>query len=467
MFTYLTLTYVPGDKKIISPKLRGIAQKLSLRDKNARRYETLRRKANYLEWKKLFAMSEGDAAIPKSAEEKADRIEAICEVLVDFCDKGDISIDKLPFHVEQLFIALNLRMEKEPSIKKYLEDNDDLPLKMKPFISLVVGSSYSPGRSNRDTLFKTPDALAEILYNKECEVLTIGRSEVDKRKEEHFPYAIGSMDKDAQDVLLNGLNRLLDYKLKDRPEKEKKKVVVFFTLAVHDAASNLRLTDSFCDAFNASPSIKALKADRRVYVVVTGTDAILPSSSLTFYKVPGVGLNGFSPAGYSFSKLYQIIKGAMLVAEGFQMKELTGQLTKLEKIMATADSSNRFAYLSKNQFSAEDIENYDVIVVRVLSVLEGVRGFSWVKDLSVLYTSMHVDRFVAASRSPHGCNDVDLVEDRICDNVIFRSKNVLTPHKAALHHIEAALRAIKQDDDAAIADDDFEEFNCSLKCTAN
>lgn len=427
-------------------------------------------------------MSKGDAGIPKTPEEKKARIASIYKVLVEFCDKKDISIDTLHKHVEQLFIDLNMKMETETSIRTYLDDNKDhdhAPAsRLRPYTSLVVGSSYSPRNDNKDTLFKTPDALAEILIEAKCEVLTIGRSTVTDRKDDHFQYAMGSLDENAQDMLVAGLNNLVGCKL----ENPKMKLVVFFTLAVHDAASNLRIMDSFCDAFNACSSIKkAMKADKsRVSVVVTGTDAILPSSSPTFYKVPGVGPTGFSPAGYSFSKLYQVIKGAILMAEGDQLKELTKQLSELEKVMGTTSSSaaNRFAYLQKNQFSAEDIKSYDNIVHEVLMVLEelkggrgGVRGFSWVKDLSVLFTSMHVDRFISTSKSQSSSSsseeDLDLIVDKICDNVIFRAKNVLTPHRAAFHHIAAALRAIQQDDAAA---DGVEESSssCSVfSCSAN
>lgn len=445
--------------------------KVKLKNKTTKRYETLNKKANYDDWIKLFAMSKYDAVIPSTAEEKSDRIVSIYEVLVEFCDKSDISIDNLNINVEQLFIALNKKMEEEPSISAYLNKNKVHDFTKRSFTALVVGSSYSPQRINKDTLFKTPDALAEILINADFEVLTIGRSGVDERKGEHFQHAMGSLDENAQDTLVAGLNKLLERKLKGE------KLVVFFTLAVHDAASNVRITDSFCDAFNACSSIQALKADQRVSVVVTGTDAILPSSSPTFYKVPGVGPTGFSPAGYSFSKLYQIIKGAILIAEGVQLKALTEQLAKLEKVMATADASNRFAYLQKNQFSADDIKTYDTIVNEVLKVLEGegegtagVRGFSWVKDLSVLYTSMHVDRFIAASRSASSSDDLDQIVDKICDNVIFRAKNALTPHRAAFHHIEAALRAIKHDDAAAnsVEESSSSSLSCSVfNCTAN
>ena len=443
--------------------------KVKLKNKKTKRYETLIKKANYDVWRKLFAMSKYDAVIPKTSQEKSDRIVSIYEVLIEFCDKSGISIDNLNINVEQLFIALNKKMEEEPSISTYLNKNKDHDFTKRSFTALVVGSSYSPQRINKDTLFKTPDALAEILINADFEVLTIGRSGVDERKEEHFQHAMGSLDENAQDTLVAGLNKLLERKLKGE------KLVVFFTLAVHDAASNVRITDSFCDAFNACSSIQALKADQRVSVVVTGTDAILPSSSPTFYKVPGVGPTGFSPAGYSFSKLYQIIKGAILIAEGVQLKVLTEQLAKLEKVMATADASNRFACLQKNQFSAEDIKTYDAIVNEVLKVLEGgggagVRGFSWVKDLSVLYTSMHVDRFIAASRSASSSDDLDQIVDKICDNVIFRAKNALTPHRAAFHHIEAALRAIKHDDAAAnsVEESSSSSLSCSVfNCTAN
>ena len=429
----------------------------------------MNKRANCEEWKKLFAMSQDDAVIPKTSEEKSARIVSIYEVLVkDFC-VHDISIDKLNKYVEQLFIDLNNRIEGEASIRKYLNDRvdkkDDAE-RMSSFTSLVVGSSYCRPRNNKDTLFKTPDALAEILIKWKCEVLTIGRSEVVERKEDHFQHAIGSLDENAQDTLNAGLNKLLEYKLKERP---KRKLIVFFTLAVHDAASNLRIADSLYDAFNACSYIKTMKADKRLSVVVTGTDAILPSSSPTFYKVPGVGPNGFSPAGYSFSKLYQIIKGALLIAVEHQREELTKLLTELEKVMrATPGAADRFAYLQKNQFSAEDIKAYDEIVTEVLKVLEGkgVRGFSWVKDLSVLYTSMHVDRFITASKSQSSSDGIDEIIDKICDNVIFRAKNVLTPHRAAFHHIDAALQAIDTDDAAA---NDVEEASssCSVfNCTA-
>lgn len=410
-------------------------------------------------------MSEKDAVIPKTPEEKSARIVSIYEVLVDFC-KRDISIDTLNKHVEQLFIDLNNRIEGEASIRKYLNDRVDDKYhaeRMSSFTSLVVGSSYSLLKNNKDTLFKTPDALAEILIKWKCEVLTIGRSGADERDKDHFKHAIGSLDKNAQDTLNAGLNTLLECKLKERPER---KLIVFFTLAVHDAASNLRIADSLCDAFNACSYIKAMKADKRVSVVVTGTDAILPSSSLTFYKVPGVGPNGFSPAGYSFSKLYQVIKGALLIAVEHYREELTKLLTELEKVMrATPGAADRFAYLQKNQFSAEDIKAYDDIVTKVLEVLEGVRGFRWVKDLSVLYTSMHVDRFITASMS-QSSSDIDEIIDKICDNVIFRAKNVLTPHRAAFHHIDAALQTIQMDDETV---NDVEEASssCSVfNCTA-
>jgi len=405
-------------------------------------------------------MSKNDTVIPITAEEKSARIVSIYEVLVDFCCNPDISIDTLNKNVEQLFIALNKRMEGEARIRKYLEDrvdNKDDAKRMSSFTSLVVGSSYSLLKNNKDTLFKTPDALVEILIKWKCEVLTIGRSGADERDKDHFKHAIGSLDKNAQDTLNAGLNTLLECKLKERPER---KLIVFFTLAVHDAASNLRIADSLCDAFNACSYIKTMKADKRVSVVVTGTDAILPSSSLTFYKVPGVGPNGFSPAGYSFSKLYQVIKGALLIAVEHQREELTKLLTELEKVMrATPGAADRFAYLQKNQFSVEDIKAYDDIVTKVLEVLEeeGVRGFSWVKDLSVLYTSMHVDRFITASKS-QSSSDIDEIIDKICDNVIFRAKNVLTPHRAAFHHIDAALQTIQLDDAAA---NDVEEASSS------
>jgi hypothetical protein len=71
---------------------------------------------------------------------------------------------------------------------------------------------------------------------------------------------------------------------------------------------------------------------------------------------------------------------------------------------------------------------------------------------------MHVDRFITASKSQSSSDDIDEIIDKICDNVIFRAKNVLTPHRAAFHHIDAALQTIQLDDAAA---NDVEEASSS------
>ena len=84
---------------------------LKLKNKTSKRYETLNKKANYDDWREWFAMSKDDAVIPKTSQEKSDRI---------------ASIDNLNINVEQLFIALNERMEEEPSIRTYLNKYKDL-----------------------------------------------------------------------------------------------------------------------------------------------------------------------------------------------------------------------------------------------------------------------------------------------------------------------------------------------------
>jgi hypothetical protein len=390
--------------------------------------------SNFSAWDKIFELSKGDINTPQYLEDKRSRVLLICESLRDFCLSSDISMESLPRDLLKLYVEVNKKMDKEPFLlPTYSTDN--IPAAIRERVSLVVGSSFIPDRIE-EMWFKTSNALARSLYSSNCKLLTIGRSVTPGREMDHFRCEVGVGE---EMNLKAGFDELLAPYMNER-------VIIFFTLAVHQPSVNLALMDSFCESFRSSILVQTLKANRHLSLVVTGTDAILPSTSSTFYKAPSVlPHTAVVPAGYSCSKLYQVINGAMLMADEHQYEELHRLLDELVDVMrCKADPpSERYAYLTANQFNAKDIENYDKIANKALPLIEQVRGYAWVKHLSYMFSSMQVTRIIDASKkSSIDASDLDLVLDQICGNVVFRAKNAITPRMAASYHIEAAMIAI-------------------------
>lgn len=390
---------------------------------------------NFSAWDKIFELSKDDINTPQSPEGKRSRVLLICESLRDFCLSSDISMESLPRDLLKLYEEVNMKMDKEPPFLLSTYSTDNMPVAIKERVSLVVGSSFIPDRIE-EMRFKTSNALARSLYSSSCKLLTIGRSETTGREMDHFRCEVGVGE---EMKLAAGFDELL------APYMDKE-VIIFFTLAVHQPSVNLALMDSFCESFRSSESVQTLKANRHLSLVVTGTDAILPSTSSTFYKVPSISLHTtVVPAGYSCSKLYQVINGAMLMADEHQYEELHRLLAQLVDVMRCKvdPPSERYAYLTANQFNADDIAKYDEIANKVLPLVEQVRGYAWVKNLSYMFSSMQVTRIIEASKkSSADASNLDLVLDQICSNVVFRAKNAITPRMAASYHIEAAMRAI-------------------------
>jgi len=195
----------------------------------------------------------------------------------------------LPCDLIALFVEVNEKMDKDPFSSN--QSTDNIPASIKERVSLVLGSSFSPNRID-EKLFKTSNSLALSLYSSNCRLLTIGSSVAHGRETDHFQCMVGLYEK-----LAAGFDGLL------LPHVGKE-VVIFFTLAVHQPPMNVDLMDCFCESFRSSASLQVLKANRHLSLVVTGTDAILPSSSTTFYKAPTPSPHmTVVPAGYSCSKL--------------------------------------------------------------------------------------------------------------------------------------------------------------------
>lgn len=390
--------------------------------------------ANFSAWDEIFEKSKDDINTPQSLEDKRSRALLICESLRDFCLSSDISMESLPRDLLKLYVEVNMKMDKEPFLlSKYSTDN--IPEAIKERVSLVVGSSFIPDRIE-EMRFKTSNALARSLYSSSYKLLTIGRAVTTGREKDHFQCEVGV---DEEMKLAAGFDELLAPYMN-------KGVIIFFTLAVHQPSVNLVLMDSFCESFRSSILVQTLKANRHLSLVVTGTDAILPSTHRTFYKVPTASSHTPAvPAGYSCSKLYQVINGAMLMADEQQYEELHELLDELVDVMrCKADPpSDRYAYLTANQFNADDIAKYDEIANKVLPLIEQVKGYAWVKNLSYMFSSMQVTRIIEVSKkSSADASNLDLVLDQICNNVVFRAKNSITPRMAASYHIKAAMKAI-------------------------
>lgn len=391
-------------------------------------------------WEKLVNMSQNEPyKIYGNKTAIINRFAILAKNLYNFCNAkiSDISNDtykdadtdkllnekneKLISEVKKLFKNINDDIDTDLGLQLTIPTSDDE-------WHFVIGTS----QLSKD---KLPESVADTLaYHLSDQarnrVITFGS------KCSTSPYHVRFNLIDPCEVYIDAYN-IFDT-LIEKFNISDKVLNIYFTFGSHTAMENITSVNYFEEIFNKSKHLKRMRLNGQLRIIVTGTDAILPSDSTTFYKM---GTNQIAYA-YGFTKLYQIVKCAHLVMDS----EVTGKmLVDLNQLLK--DGNNIPLNLYKNDLN---LVKYNNLVKAILPKLEELKYFDWVRNLSVLLTNMHVYRLIdysnpkipfhtelSENRARGEINRIQAVKNIMTNNVFFRGKNMITPKQAVFEHFKA------------------------------
>jgi hypothetical protein len=338
-------------------------------------------------------------------------------ILLKYLTEKNLSNSQLNNKVKMLFNAINTDIdinaqEKTPTIK--FSDG----------YHFVVGSSQMKNPTNSPV--SVADALVNILYeNKKDNIITFGTKE--SNLPNHFKWNLIADDNFNFDNVFEGNPSIIS---------NDKGITIYFTYGAHEPPKNIKSIDNFYKSVDKSKQIKQLRENNKLRLIVTGTDAVNPSTNTTCYKV------AISNIGYSLTKLYQLVKCACLVSNN---ETINQHLTKLSALLG--DGTNLSNILK--------LHEYDTLATEILSELDKTPNFSWAKNLTVMLTNMHISRFIDYSNINIPINkelipavlngsmtNIEAIKNKITSDILFRGRNMITIRQAALEHIHA-LNEIK------------------------
>ena len=318
--------------------------------------------------------------------------------------------------VKMLFNAINTNIDENAKKETKTE------IKFTDGYHFVVGSSQMNNPTNQPA--SVADALVNILYeNKKDNIITFGTKE--SKSPNHFKW---NLIKD-EPIIFNINNEIIN----------ENGLTIYFTFGSHTPAENIISINNFEKSFK---QLIQLRDNNKLRLIVTGTDAVNPSTETTCYKVNLLSI------GYSFSKLYQLVKCAWLVSQTPKMKK---------HLDALDDELTRVSNIPSNVFNNETgdlrLQKYNTLATEILLDLDNTPNFGWAKNLSVMLTNMHVSRFIDYSNINVPINqelipavlngsmtNIEAIKNKITSDILFRGRNMITIKQAALEHIYALNR---------------------------
>jgi hypothetical protein len=353
-------------------------------------------------WDNILLLSTNDKYFPQTKEKQNERFILIINCLLNFCDDYTITNINFKNKINELFITINNKIDENSDFNYMVPSYNN--------IYIVIGSS----RNNTSI----SDNLVLLLekYVDKNNIITFGQSQCNNKN--HY-----------QCNLLNNTNNfceLFNFVLLSK-KNENKNIVIYFTLGFHNPKNNIISVNNFVEVCQNNDCFNCLKKTNKISIIVTGTDAILPSTSLTFYKMPNLNKERIIHVGYNITKLYQIVKlfNLICIKDSDAFKNSLGMISSLNNMIQFAEDEDII------QFNTINIINYDNICNAILTEINNNnKNFNWVKNLSVILTSMHEERFFDANEHLDKCIMM------VTNNVIFRAKNLVTKVQAAFEHLD-------------------------------
>ena len=387
--------------------------------------------------------------------------------LYAFCKNNDIIIDEI-HKSDEKYVDKQIQLLFN-SINKDIDIDVNVDFSYCSGFHFVIGSS----QMNKNTPpLSVSDSVAYLLSSNNKDdlpysngVITFGRDDTCEldigSKTKHIKWDLSPATTTDPNVFDTAIDEIFTFpELKDIIDTEG--LTIYFTFGSHIPEENIIIMDTFEKMFKESIQLKQLQAKNKVRLIVTGTDAINPSDSNTFYKCTKL------PFAYGVSKLYQLVKCALLISysdnlnnllkyivqilkyacilnieteeEAIKSKRLTRYTEKALPILNNIQST----YIQSSNLQAEIFQTnilerkYDQYVRLIFLILDTTTNFSWAQNLSVMLTNMQISRWKKNPKikSP----GLDDIKNNITDHVLFKGSLMLTVKQAALEHINAFHR---------------------------
>lgn len=305
-------------------------------------------------------------------------------------------------------------------------------------LHIVFGGKYAPTES----AYSISECMINILVSAKCKhIMTVSRSNVDKDK---LPSCITHVvkqrldqpggDKEFQDVMEQGLQQL-----RTTMKESSATVVLYFTLGQHKGVDPFRR--NVAAAQNFATALQTFDGDFNIQVVMTGTDATLPSthpdSQLVVqgqtFAVPTYKISAYNFV-YAMSKLCQFYIVADAVHEIVKNDETSGSSSSWKEDTAKMKAAVEAAGQDGNYNPAHGMtmEELDRISTNC-AVLESDH-FKIAKGISISYTPLHRIPWTEASFVKSAAEAKGSPRGYILQQVVRRLKNAMSVNKAAGKH---------------------------------
>lgn len=322
------------------------------------------------------------------------------------------------------------------------EENDNFPFFNKPFfvdqnqIPIVIGGKpASPPKSISEMLVK-------ILADNCSSVYTVSRSKVSSERLLHFDTQ-GLDEKDGIQNFSEIFSRISD--TYHPPKSENRTHALFFTLGSHKGQNAFRR--NLQSAHNLALALQNSKDFKWTQIVVTGTDATLPSDHMkenvicsdgTMLTIPSYKISEYNFV-YAMSKLGQFLILAEAVAKlteniSLPVEYMAFLKQKIPRIWANvmeAGDNAMYQIEKENDEAYISMKELDIISTRftkdILPLLKD--NFRIASDISICFTPLHAkpwSEICITQKSP---------KCYILEQILRRLKNAISIQQAARYHL--------------------------------
>ncbi len=222
----------------------------------------------------------------------------------------------------------------------------------------------------------------------------------------------------------------------------------------HNARDNMEITQNVYNAFNKDPFMKELICRDLIKIVVVGTDACNQSDAKTFYKINKGNMS------YALSKLVEALVMLMLV-NGYdysteELKELLSQdaytnddVSTIQYPTAATNTKTLLDMTVRLMMSMptdEAILLADCLSDIILGKIKSAKNISWVENLSVIISPMHLDRWDDMLSKELTVKKEALTYEKMViaytNHVLFRLPNMITTRRAGSYSMAAILEVL-------------------------
>lgn len=356
--------------------------------------------------------------------------ERIRKLLEDFAAKDDWAeySEEVQYEVQTtLFLPLNSLMWEqevliEPELLKSVEKSEDFV----DSLPIIFGGKFAPEP------WSISERMVELLSTNGESVITVSRSEVT-----NTPSGVTHISKRCLDQ--PGGEAEFRSVIEEGLKHEKPRTVFYFTLGQHKGVDPFNRNVVAAQNFATALTELTAKIGTQFKVVITGTDATLPSdhddSTLEVddktYDIPKYKIMIYNFV-YAMSKLCQfyIIADAINVMLETRDSKLVDDIAKMKAGVQAAGENG--TYDEANGVSLQELDRISAMwpsIVKSLSTHLKVAA-----GISICYTPLHRQPWTQASFVKSDAESHGSPRGYILQQVIRRMKNAISVDKAARTH---------------------------------